>query len=115
MKMLMTMLCVFFIFNDSLAKNNQVDKRQKVKTSTKNIKKVGAKKILIKVKGMVCAFCAQGVKKNFNKKKEIKATKVDLDKMEVLLTLKKGKSLSESQLEKTIKEAGFEFVGAKYE
>lgn len=69
--------------------------------------------ILIKVKGMVCAFCAQGIKKNFGKRDEVKATKVDLDKMEVKVSLKKGKSLSEKVIKSLVTDAGFSFDGVK--
>ena len=46
---------------------------------------------------MVCAFCAQGIKKNFNGRNEVKETKVDLDKMEVEVIFKKGKSLTQKR------------------
>lgn len=72
-------------------------------------------KVLIKVKGMVCAFCAQGIEKNFNSRKEVESTKVDLDKMEVLVKYKKGQSLTDKQLKKIVTGAGFSFVGAKNE
>lgn len=70
-------------------------------------------KILIKVKGMVCAFCAQGIEKNFNKKDQVKETKVDLDKMEVEVHLKKGKNLTEEEIKKVVTGAGFSFEGIK--
>ena len=73
--------------------------------------KIGEGKILIKVKGMVCAFCAQGIEKNFNKREEVKSTKVDLDKMEVLIELKNGKTLSEDTIKKIVTDAGFSYAG----
>lgn len=71
--------------------------------------------MVIKVKGMVCAFCAQGVEKNFNKLDVVKSTKVDLDKMEVTLNLKdKGKGkLSEKKIKEVVTDAGFSYVGVK--
>ena len=69
--------------------------------------------ILVKVQGMVCAFCAQGIKKNFNKRKEVEKTEVDLDKMEVRVTLKKGKSLDKNTIEKIVTGAGFKMVGVQ--
>ena len=70
-------------------------------------------KIKIKVKGMVCAFCAQGIEKNFGKEDAVKSTKVDLDKMEVTLELKEGKTLSEETMKKVVTGAGFSFEGIK--
>lgn len=72
-------------------------------------------KITIKVKGMVCAFCAQGIEKNFTALKEVKTTKVDLDKMEVYIELNKGKSISKEVVKKTVIDAGFSFEGVKNE
>ena len=63
---------------------------------------------VIKVKGMVCSFCAQGIEKNFNAKKDIvKNTQVDLDTMSVTLTFHKGKSLPFSEIKKIIEGGGF--------
>lgn len=76
-------------------------------------KKISKDKVLIKVKGMVCSFCAQGVTKSFNDRKEVKSTKVDLDKMEVLVTLKEGQSLSEKVIKEVVTDAGFSYVEHK--
>src|SRR5690606_17518109 len=56
---------------------------------------IDAENLIVKVKGMVCAFCAQGVEKQFNSREEVETTKVNLDTMEVHVKLKKGKTLSE--------------------
>ena len=58
--------------------------------------------ITIKVKGLVCSFCGQGIEKNFNKLKEVKATKVNLDKMEVKITLAGKEKLTEKKMKSTI-------------
>ncbi len=77
--------------------------------------KVGKEKLLIKVKGMVCAFCAQGIRKNFNAREEVAETNVDLDKMEVSITFKKGKSLPEAAIKELVTDAGFSFAGVVHE
>lgn len=64
-----------------------------------------------KVNGMVCAFCAQGVEKNFNKMDEVHSTKVNLDKMEITVVTTTSKGLSKDTIENVIKEAGFSFQG----
>ena len=63
--------------------------------------------IVVKVQGMVCDFCAQGVEKGFKENKEVKKVKVDLDKMEVELEFHEGKSLSDSVIEEKINSSGF--------
>ncbi len=80
-----------------------------------SVKKLKNEKMLIKVNGMVCAFCAQGIKKQFNGRAEVKETKVNLDNMEVLVTLKKGQSLSEATIKELVTNAGFSFEGLKSE
>lgn len=77
------------------------------------LQKVGKDKLVIKVKGMVCAFCAQGITKNFNKQEQVKDTKVDLDKMEVTIQLKPGKALPEKVIKDIVTDAGFSYVGLK--
>jgi len=77
------------------------------------LKKVGQEKLVVKVKGMVCAFCAQGIETNFNKQKEVKETKVDLDKMQVIVKLKSGKTIPEKTVKKIVTDAGFAYDGIK--
>jgi copper chaperone CopZ len=69
--------------------------------------------LTIKVEGMVCAFCAQGIEKNFKEHKEVKNTKVTLENMQVKIEFHEGKSLSEKKIKETIKNAGFKYVGVK--
>ncbi len=75
------------------------------------LQKLTPENALVKVQGMVCAFCAQGIEKNFNKLDEVKSTKVDLDKMEVFIEFNKGKSLSEKKIEEVVTGAGFAYKG----
>ena len=65
-----------------------------------------------KVNGMVCAFCAQGVEKNFNKMDEVRSTKVDLDKMQITIVTTTSKGLDKETIENVIKEAGFSYQGS---
>jgi copper chaperone CopZ len=68
------------------------------------------KKIIVTVKGMVCSFCAQGIEKKLKAFKEVKSVNVDLDEKKVFLDLQPGLELSEDQLKKIIKDAGFDVV-----
>lgn len=79
--------------------------------STAEVVSSTATETTIKVKGMVCAFCAQGITKNFKSEKEVEDVKVDLDKMEVHLRFKKGQKLSRAKMKEIITGAGFDFVG----
>lgn len=62
----------------------------------------------VKVKGMVCAFCAQGLTKAFKKLPEVQDVKVSLEEKYVQLTLKKDTSLEDTKILDTIKDAGYE-------
>ena len=84
------------------------DKNHKMDAGLKKLNKTQA---LVKVQGMVCAFCAQGIEKNFRKRSEVEAVDVNLDKMEVLIKFKRGKSLDEKVIKEVVTGAGFQFKG----
>lgn len=109
-----------FFFNHSFAetksKKRSSDHHSKGHDHSKHqvsLKSKSKGKLVIRVKGMVCAFCAQGIEKNFNKQDQVKSTKVDLDKMEVTILLKPGKTLSENTLKSIVTSAGFGYAGVK--
>lgn len=62
----------------------------------------------VQVKGMVCAFCAQGLTKAFKKLPEVESVKVSLEGKFVHLVLKKDKTLEDTKILETIKDAGYE-------
>jgi mercuric ion binding protein len=64
--------------------------------------------IHVKVKGMVCAFCAQGLTKTFKKMPEVQEVSVSLEGKFVHLSLKKDQSLEDTKILEAVKEAGFE-------
>lgn len=65
-----------------------------------------AKEIKVNVLGMVCAFCGQGITKNFKARPEVKDIKVSLNDKTVLLTLKDGKDISDKDISTIIEESG---------
>jgi len=62
------------------------------------------------VKGMVCAFCAQGIEKNFLKQPEVSKVEVSLENKYVKLKFKEGKTLAKDKIASILKEAGYESV-----
>lgn len=62
----------------------------------------------VQVKGMVCAFCAQGLTKSFKKLSEVQDVTVSLEGKFVHLVLKKDVTLEDSKILQTVKEAGYE-------
>ena len=62
----------------------------------------------VNVKGMVCAFCSQGLTKTFKKLPEVETVHVNLEEKFVHLKLKKDQSLDSEKILNLIKEAGYE-------
>lgn len=69
-----------------------------------------AESVTVTVKGMVCSFCAQGIKKTVGKLPDVSKVEVDLDKKVVELELKDPNTLSDKEIESTIQDAGYDVV-----
>lgn len=67
-----------------------------------------AEEIKVGVKGMVCAFCAQGIEKNFKAQKEVEGIEVSLADKFVKIKFKEGQKLSQEKIAQLLKEAGYE-------
>lgn len=61
----------------------------------------------VKVNGMVCAFCAQGIEKKFKSEKAVEKINVSLENHVVKLQLKEGQALSDERIRTLLKEAGY--------
>lgn len=66
-----------------------------------------AKQVEVAVKGMVCSFCAQGIKKKFSAEDAVSEVNVSLEKHRVDLALKEGRSLSDEKITEVLKDAGY--------
>lgn len=66
--------------------------------------------IKVGVKGMVCAFCAQGIEKKFKALPEVEKVEVSLENKFVKLSFKDGKRLDNSKITEVLKDAGYEAV-----
>ncbi len=66
-----------------------------------------AKDISVKVSGMVCSMCAQGIQKKFSKLPEVKDIKVDLDTKVVSIITKDNQDIQDSKIKELITEAGY--------
>lgn len=64
--------------------------------------------IKVGVKGMVCAFCAQGIEKQFKSQKEIESVEVSLQNKFVKLKFKDGQKLSNEKISELLKDAGYQ-------
>mgnify|MGYP000580336388 FL=1 len=61
----------------------------------------------VKIKGMVCSFCAQGLQKGIGKLEEVEKVEINLKKGYAKITVKEGKTLSMNEVKEIIKDAGY--------
>jgi copper chaperone CopZ len=66
-----------------------------------------AETIEMKVNGLVCAFCAQGIEKTLRSHSETAGVLVDLDAGLVALTLKDDTKMSDATLRKDLTDSGY--------
>jgi mercuric ion binding protein len=63
--------------------------------------------VSVKVKGMVCSFCAQGLDKKFSEKPAVETVAVSLEKKTVDLVFKNGQTMTDEEIKKTILDSGY--------
>lgn len=66
-----------------------------------------AEQIAVHVKGMVCSFCVQGIKKKVGAIENVASVEVSLEKKLVSIISKDGASVGDAEIETAIKEAGY--------
>ena len=76
-------------------------------TIVNSIENTAAKEIKVSVKGMVCAFCAQGITKKFKAEPSVAKVDVSLEKKLVSIELKKGEDLSDDKISQILKDSGY--------
>lgn len=67
----------------------------------------------VKVKGMVCSFCVQGIEKKFKGETSVDNVKVNLDESLVSIWLKENQSLNDERIESLVKDAGYNVAEIK--
>lgn len=72
---------------------------------------VMAETVDVKVSGMVCSMCAQGIQKKFSSQESIKKLNVDMDNKLVTIETKDGQTISDEVISKLITEAGYNVAG----
>lgn len=61
----------------------------------------------LEVKGLACPFCAYGIEKRLNKMEGVEEVEVDVAGGRVVVTMKKGATLTREKADKAVDEAGF--------
>ena len=67
--------------------------------------------IEMRVNGLVCAFCAQGIEKKLRKLPATDAVLVNLEQRLVAVSLKEGKDIPDADLRKALTDAGYTVTG----
>jgi copper chaperone CopZ len=75
-----------------------------------SLRAFAGEEIQVGVKGMVCAFCAQGIEKKFKAEPSVEKVKVSLENKLVKLNLKDGQKLSKDRITEILKDSGYEAV-----
>ena len=70
-----------------------------------------AETITVHVQGVVCAFCAQGIQKQFKAINAVKTVNVNLDEKTVLVELIPDGTLTDEAIQKLIQDAGYNVTG----
>ena len=73
----------------------------------------GGAPIVVDVLGVVCDFCATAMNKVFSKRNEVAAIYVDLDKKTLSLVINGGSDLSDKQIERLAKQAGYRIAAIR--
>jgi len=73
----------------------------------------GGAPVVVDVLGVVCDFCATAMNKIFSKRNEVAAIYVDLDKKTLNLVINDGSDLSDEQIEKLAKRAGYRIAAIR--
>ncbi len=106
-------ILVLTLFLSAQAFAAEKAKRQEVKPETPKepvVQPVApiSNEFKVGVKGMVCAFCAQGIEKKFKSQKEVDSIQVSLENKFVKLKFKDGQRLSNEKIAELLKAAGYE-------
>lgn len=73
----------------------------------------GGAPVVVDVLGVVCDFCATAMNKVFSKRDEVAAIYVDLDNKTLNLVINDGSDLSDKQIEKLAKQAGYRIAAIR--
>lgn len=103
------MLLGLVISSVAFAKDQKPEPKTQIPPATESTQNL-PQELKVGVKGMVCAFCAQGIEKKFKSQKEVSSIEVSLENKYVKLKFKPGQTLAKDKITEILKEAGYEAV-----
>ncbi len=112
-----SVLFIALLWNDSISAENKSDMHQHKSQETvaelvdPNIKgNVCENRVLVKVNGLVCDFCARAVEKVFGRRKEVAGIQVDMDQGQISIVLHPDNAIDDTTLEKLVTDSGYNMV-----
>ncbi len=63
--------------------------------------------VTVKAFGLVCDFCANAIEKVFMRKDEVSGIDVSLDKHQILIALKEGQQLDDTEITELVTDSGY--------
>lgn len=75
--------------------------------TTSAAEETGSIHVFIKVEGLSCPFCVQGLEKHLKKLDAVKGVSTSLKNGEAILDLKPGHTVGEKEVREAVKKAGF--------
>lgn len=72
-----------------------------------------AEEVVVTLKGLVCSFCAQGVKKTLSREPGVEKVEVDLDKKVATITTGNEQGLTDAKIRELMTDSGYEVVEIK--
>jgi mercuric ion binding protein len=103
-------ITLLLMSNFAYAKNVKANKPAETTLPVVSATATTSNEMKVGVKGMVCAFCAQGIEKKFKAQNEVSKVEVSLANKFVKLTFKDNQSLSKEKITEILKDAGYEAV-----
>ena len=67
-----------------------------------------AETITIRIDGMVCAFCANGIEQLFGDEAAVENVEVDIDQGRARITTKRDATLTDARIKELVNEAGYD-------
>lgn len=73
----------------------------------------GTETAVVDVLGVVCDFCATALTKNFERRAEVSAARVDLDTKTLTLMFKPGQSMNDTQIGDLVIKSGYKLAAVR--
>jgi len=72
-----------------------------------------AETVVIQVNGLVCDFCLRTIIKSFEKYEEVEKAEANLDRAEVIVNMKPGRTLNDDTVNSIVSDAGYDAISIK--